>query len=351
MKTAKVSTLVLAALAVSLASFPLSAETTDPVGAVVVDLTEGADTIVSIPFTDNPAFVGVVDTVTDLGSDLYQIGLNGTVQAGDANGFANLYYVRFSSGSANGKYFTVSASTTTSVTIDSIGDDLSGLAQSDGLSVYSYHTLASIFPPATQDSLVVSGGNLGFQRGSEILLPERSGTGINRAPTLKYFVTSTEWRDTVNFANSDNVILFPDTYMVIRQKSGAGSKSFVMHGSVPMNNHNINLQASTVSTDNYVSVGRPVDTRLDELGLGTEFVDSGGNLGFQRADELLVWENPSGINPAPDKKFFRVAGEWRVTTDFSASNDYIVPAGAAIIIRKKAQGTEETLFWNNSPNY
>lgn len=339
-----------AALCVSV--FPISthAATSDPVGAMTVTINEGSDNFIAIPFTSAPSFQGAVGSLTNTSGDIYSLGLGSTFAGADADALAGFYYVRFLSGSAEGKYFTILNSSTTSVDVDSLGDDLSGVVAGDSFAIYEYYTLSSLFPPATQDTLVVSTGNLPFQRGSELLLPNVSGSGLNRAPTFKYYVTSTEWKNTADFSNANDIILYPDSFIIIRQKSGAGAKELTLFGSVPMHPSSTYVTQLSIPNDNYLSYARPVSTTLDQLDFGSEFTDSTGNLPFQRGDELLVWANPTGLNPAPNKKFYRVSGEWRDTADFSVANSFVVEAGSALIIRKKS-GTDQSLVWKETPNY
>lgn len=338
--------------ALSLAAFPTfsPAATSDPVGAMTVTLNEGADNFIAIPFTSAPSFQGSVASIANTAGDIYAVGLGADFAASASDGLAGLYYVRFLSGAAEGKYFTILNSALSSVSIDSLGDDLSGVQVGDSFAVFEYYTLSSLFPPATQTAILASTGNLTFQRGSEVLIPNVSGSGLNRAPNLKYYVTSTEWKNTADFSNADDVVLYPDSFIIVRQKSGAGSRDLVLFGSVPMHSNSTYVTQLTSANDNYLSYARPLDSTLADLDLGIEFLDSTGNLTFQRGDELLLWLSPTGLNPSPNKKFYRVGGQWRDTADFSVADSFVVKAGSALIIRKKA-GVQQTLVWKEIPNY
>jgi uncharacterized protein (TIGR02597 family) len=341
----------LSALSLSLLPAALPAATSDPVGAMTVTLTEGADNFIAIPFTSAPSYQGAVASLANTSGDVYALGLGSTVAGADADAWAGLYYVRFTSGAADGKYFTILSSSTTALDIDSLGDDLSGVQAGDTFSVFEYYTLSSLLPPATQTSVVASTGTRVSQRGSEVLFPETTDVGINRAPRLKYFVTSTDWYDASTRGIAEDVILYPDSYIIIRQKEGAGSRDLVLYGSVPMAASTSYVFQSSIKNDNHLAYIRPIPTALSTIGFGSEFLDSSSTRVSARTDELLLWDNPSGINPAPDKKFFKVGGVWYDATTRNVADDYEIKPGAALILRKSPDSVETTSNWKNIPTY
>jgi uncharacterized protein (TIGR02597 family) len=340
--------------ALSLTLLPLSAHsaTSDPVGAMTVTINEGADNFIAIPFTSAPSYQGAVASIANASGDIYDVGLGSSLPSAASDGLAGFYYVRFLSGAAEGKYFTILNSGLTSLSIDSLGDDLSGVQVGDSFAVYEYYTLSSLFPPATQTSIVVSTSTRGSGRGSEVLFPEMTDVGINRAPRLKYFVTSSNWHnaaDPTQLAN--DVIVYPDSYIIVRQKAGAGARDLVLFGAVPMKKSASYVFQTTSKTDNHLAYTRPVATTLSNLGFGSEFGDSGSTRGSSRVDELLLWENPVGLNPSPNKKFFRVGGVWYDSFNNTVADSYVVNPGTALIFRKVSSSIASTYTWVNVPNY
>jgi len=326
----------------------LSAVETVPVGYITTDLIPGADNFVSVPLKAAPEFTGAVDSTTDGAGTLFIVNAQGSP---DFEDFGGTHYIRFLDNAAEGKFFGISENGSSQLTIDSLGDDLSGVVQGDRFEIVKFWTLKELFDPATQDSLVVSTGNMPFQRGSQVLLPDIAGVGRNRAPKNSFFITSTEWRRSSDFSNADDVVLMPGTYFIVRQDADAGSKNLTISGTVPTEVLAAYVYEETVDNDTLLTHGRPSEVRLDELGLGSEFVDSTGNLPFQRNDHLLVWENPTGRNPAPDSTYFRVGGEWRRSSDFSPANDVKIGPHTAFIIRKKGKASPVTKVWKNNPTY
>jgi uncharacterized protein (TIGR02597 family) len=344
---------------------PLTAQTasTAPLGGMVIPLTPGADNLLGIPFTSLPVFSGPVHAIVDNDAstpNTHAINFPASVAAADASAWDGLHYIRFTSGAANGKYFTITTSTADGIIIDDIGDDLSGVTPTDTYSVFRYWTLASLFPPGQQTALVESTGNRATQRGSTVILPDTVGEGINRAGNRVFYLveidsTSTyEWRTTASGnAVSDDIVLIPDTYIIIRQPSTAGERSIIVSGAVSTATHTINVHRSaTQSNDNYLTMGRPVPMRLGDIGLhlGSNFLNSTGNRATQRGDTLMIWENPVGMNPAANRVFYRVDDEWRDTAGGTNLNDIFIYGNGPLLWRTK-QATSEVHFWNNQPNY
>jgi uncharacterized protein (TIGR02597 family) len=115
-----------------------------------------------------------------------------------------------------------------------------------------------------------------------------------------------------------------------------------------------------VANDNYVSAGRPLDITLDNLGLvntgnlgASAFTPSAGTTGGARRDQLLVFNNTSlAFNKSASAIYYYLSNNstqgWRSTSNSTAdAGGTIIPAGAALVIRKY-QGAAETKFWTNN---
>lgn len=318
-------------------------------GSMAFDLQPGIDNFVTVPFRASPEFQGTVLNAVDLGSDLFRITAEGGTPF-ESKDFADLYYVRFLSGSSEGKYFDIVSNNDDQVTFDTGGDNPLSISVGDTFHIVRHWTLAELFPPGVQTALNNSTGNLPFQRGSVVLMPNLAGLGINRAPNQSFFITSTEWRRASDFSNADDTSVYPNAFFLVRQRATYASSVF-FHSGVATVEPQVNyLIQETFAHDNLLTHGRPIPLALSSLELGSEFVDSTGNLPFQRQDTLLVWSDTSSLNPSPNISFFRVGGQWRRVSDFSNADDFEIGADEAFIIRKSGRSPAEILTWQNSFN-
>jgi uncharacterized protein (TIGR02597 family) len=112
-----------------------------------------------------------------------------------------------------------------------------------------------------------------------------------------------------------------------------------------------------VKQDNAVALFRPVDVRLEDLGLLTDpsvFTPSNGTSLLQRRDLVLVFDNDAvAINKAPAGIFyFDTAAEiWRDAANGNAeANDAVIPAGTGLIIRRSSPDGG-TRFWVHPSPY
>lgn len=343
-----------------LAAASLQAQTaaTDPVGAVAITLKGASDTVVAVPLTPAPTYSGLVASASAGAGNAYNISVSGT--PGWTNGqFSGLFYVRVTSGTKAGMYYTVTGNTPTQLTLDSAGDNLAGLVAGDSFKVFRYWTLGTLFPPASAGTaanpLTPSTGTASFQRRSVLLLPDNASNGINLSAAGAYFFTSANgWVSaaTGNPAANDTV-LWPDSYFIVRQPSDVADASWVCVGNVATSRLMSPLRAAEATQqDNFVGLARPVDVRLADLGLETAFVESTGLASFQRKDLLLTFDNSvSAVNKAPTGSYFRFSGNWYSTANGTPlANDDVLKAGAGFIIRK-AQNPVGSALWANNPTY
>jgi uncharacterized protein (TIGR02597 family) len=364
MKTTLYS-LALAAVTCGLAGAQATTAYTTPVGYVSQTCAANSDTIVSTPLRQSATFSGAIsgapDTTTVPGSAILALG--GTAGL-TANQFANTHYVKFSSGTGAGQWFSVTANTANSITINLNGATLSAVS-TDRLDVLKFWTLNELFSPAastgdpltTGNAIVASTSTLAAGRRTQVLIPNLIGVGINLAPTTTYYVHSGLWKK-VGSGNTDfgSDQLWPDTYFIIRNPSAVTSQTtYTIAGQVETNEFDVGLATQVAgSQDNFVGLPRPVDVSLNSLNLGgtSAFVSSTSTLAAGRRDQLLVFNNAAvGQNKAPATTYYFHSGIWKKVgsgnTDFG--ND-VIPAGSGFIIRKFT-GTGATENWNNTPSF
>jgi uncharacterized protein (TIGR02597 family) len=333
---------------------------TDPVGAVSLTIKGNSDTIVAVPLTAMPSYSGAVATKAAAGGNAFNLTVSGTT-GWTTDQFANLYYVRMTSGAKAGMYYTITANTASQVTLDTAGDDLSGIAAADTFKILKYWTLGTLFPPASAGTaanpLTASEGLGAPQRRSQIILPDNASAGINLSSTgTFFFINGGNWvaADTGNPV-SDNTILYPDTYFTIRQPSTVPTDvAWTSVGSVALTKLIIPLGTRVAGQqDNHVGVTRPVDLKLSELGLESGFMDSVGLGSPQRRDTLLVFDNTTAaFNKSASKTFFHYAGNWyEANTGSPIANDQIIPAGSGLIVRKYQNVSATTSLWSNLATY
>lgn len=182
----------------------LSAATveTDPVGAMAITLLGNSDTVVSIPFHRPIEFEGKIQSIANgaEGSDSAVITVttspgwtpNQFVYNGDAQ--PNTYYVLVASGQNEGMYYTVTANGSNTLTIDTAGDDLSGI-QSDSQHGPGMGDIIRLIPYWTLDTLFPEGRGLHVttihgDRPSEVLFPDYSKKGTNLTASEAYYYYS-----------------------------------------------------------------------------------------------------------------------------------------------------------------
>ena len=329
----------------------------EPVGFNTFNCLANSDTIIGIGFHRPSVFQGRVNTFNGTALKVEfaetapfvanQFVFNSTLQT-------NTYYVLLTSGQKVGAWVAVTANTVDTLTLDSTGIDLAGVAAGDTFKVIPFWTLATLFPEG--------GGlptNLGFSpANSEVQLPQSYIPGINLGILYRYYyysgaaVGGPGWRRAGGgLSIVDNQIIVPDTYLVARNLT-ANSAPLVVSGAVQMSAVRTSLAtlADGVAQDSSLSIATPVEISLAETG----FYQSGafkGNNGFSPVDELQVFDNTQpGMNKAVAKRYYYYTGAaaggpgWRLAGGgLSLRDTETIPAGGAIIIRKKATSTAQSL--------
>ena len=354
-----------------------------PLGINKVTCLANSDTIVGIPFRKSGSRSTLISGTPTLAAgqaegvtDLWVVPLtNLTLQADSLN----THYLHITSGTHDGRWYDIVANSTNSVTINLNGDDLTGVAQNDRVTIAEYGNLDTLYPPAqattgwTEDpenlgtfvqnghAIVGSNGTGSRSRKTEILYPDLIGLGINRAATKQYFIDlqSGEWKDSFDNSTANDIRLWPDVSFTIRHPSVISSSTiYAANGEVETNKMAILLASITTGKhDNFIAIPRPVDVALVDLNLGgtDAFVGSDGIGSRSRKDELLLVDNMiQGRNKAATKQYYfdtSGAGVWRDSFDNSDASLAVIPAGTGFVIRKSNSLTEATHFWQQTPSY
>jgi uncharacterized protein (TIGR02597 family) len=333
-----------------------------------IGLQANSDTLVSLPFTRAPEFVGSVSAVS--GSTLTVTGAPGWT----ANQFVyavgtqpKTYFVLIGAGPngttnpKEGCIYAVTANSTNSLTLALNGDVISSIPANSLVSVIPYWTLNTVFPAANAGvSFTATASTKSFQ--TQVYIPSYSGTGINLAySSIYYFIksgTNNGWRLGGDLPTKDHGddILLPDGYIVVRNQNGAPTLPLALMGTVVTGKVTTPETASaSAPQDNSIAMVRPIDVSLNNTGLSPangNFVATTTTKALK--DELFLYNNLQiAFNKAPSAIYYYMNNSWRLGGDLPTADhgSDIVPAGSAIIIRKAANGTGQTSFWTNTATY
>lgn len=317
------------------------------------------DTIIGAPLTKPPVFQGAVSSRS-----------NFVITVSPSPGFGNLavtpHYVQPVTGAQAGYFFDVATNTSNSITLVDNGVTPTGLDPSNSFKVIPYWTIGEIFPAGDQNVSFTPSGVSGLNRRTQVLLPNVTGVGINRsAGAVLFFATNAAdptnpavsyWRSTTTGAtNMNSTPLLPDSYFTVRNPTNAGTNLAVtIAGNVNTGATAVQLDSTNgLANDNYVSLGRPTDITLNNLGLiqSGAFLQSINASGLGRRDTLLVISNSvPGINKSASVVYYYLTNSgWRSTT--TGTNDVgneVIPAAIGYIVRKASNNPTGTQFWTNN---
>jgi uncharacterized protein (TIGR02597 family) len=366
MKTYLSYSFILAAAACSLATGQTAYTT--PVGYVSQTCLPASDTIVGIPIKVATAGAGALSAApnTSATPGFAIISLSGS-PGFTVNSFQNTYYAKFTSGISNGKFYVITANSSSGLTLDLNGDTLAA-STGDTVIITKLWTLGELFVPSASTTLAATTGNaivastsgIPAGRRTEVLLPDTTTAGINLASSGTFFIYNGAWRKVGQpITNSyDTIQLWPDNDFIIRHPSTVtAATTYTASGEVDSTNFVVALTTRAASKqDNFIGLPRPIDVSLNGLALGgtSAFLTSASGIPSGRRDELLVFNNSvASKNKAPSATYFYYNGAWRksgsvVTTDFGTS---LITSGSGFIIRKYQVTGGPTQFWNNTPSY
>jgi uncharacterized protein (TIGR02597 family) len=260
----------------------------------------------------------------------------------------NTYYVRFTSGAAEGRIYAVTANDSNSVSLNLGSDTLAGVTANDSLSIEPYWTLGTIFPNGNGVNISATTGN----RNTEVLAPDRTSSGINLSSAATYFFNSGAWKQFgVGGIHNDDIVQ-PNSSLVVRHNVSTSTSARVA-GVVVASKLTFALRTQTTDRqDNAIGLIRPVALSLNNSGLIASGAFQASPLPGNRTDELLVFDNSvASRNKSAAAVYYYWTNAWRQvglgSTDVGAS-PVLVPGGG-FIIRKATNGVSPV--WTNAPNY
>jgi uncharacterized protein (TIGR02597 family) len=322
----------------------------DPVGLLSISLPNSSDTIVSPPFTRPPAYLGQVASVTN-----YTITVSPS-PGWSTNTFASApYYVQALSGNQAGIIFDVLSNNSSSITVATNWLAPTGFAPGVLFKVVPYWTLGSLFPSSNQGISFMGSGAVGT-RYTQILFPDTTNYGINRAASATYyFVTNSTWRQVGSGTNDMSTIpLPPDSYVIVRNATNALSGlKLLSAGWVHPGAMAVQLDGNTNANDNYISLSRPVNLQLANLGLITSGAFQVTTNALNKKDQLLTFDNTTiGFNKASSATYYYLSSGtnvgWRQVGSTADAGTNVIPAAMGFVIRKAATNAPATQFFTNT---
>lgn len=328
-----------------------------PVGYVNLPVLRASDTIVAVPLASGIEYRGRIVAVTP--------GTAGKIDVAVSNapGFAtdqfkDFYYLRLITGHRSGAFFTITANSSDTLTLDSDGYDYSTLAAGDTVCIRRYWTLGTLFPPSAPQTpsnpLTASIGQIGPTRRSQVILFDNTYAGINLPAAGVYYFTVDGWHQAIaGNPRADDVILHPDSSFIIRQPASiANDTTWSVAGAVVEEDERIALFTSPAGPqDNAVAFNRPFDVALGASGLDRAFVASPSTFASDRRDQLLVYDNSvRSFNKTPAAVYYRVGGDWiKAAAGNPVANDDLLSATTGVVVRKFQNATATPAEWLNSP--
>jgi uncharacterized protein (TIGR02597 family) len=311
-------------------AFAQSVSTT-PVGAVTFTIPANSTRAISMPLQESvDSSAGSVGRITGVTSATIS-NASAAWTAGAYSSTSVPYYVRITSGVAQGRIFLVStstANTSTTLTVNNDGSDLTGL----GILVGSSGDTYEIVPCETLSSLF---GNSILQGGvdantADNVLVWNGGSYL----TFYYNATRSRWERNVDTAVSptrDNFVLRPDRGIMIQRNAGT-DLVFSITGRVPSTTSRIVLARPGTT---FIAHGFPVDISLGDLALQLTPGWVGSNdrgTAASTADLVQVWNNGSWLT------FYYDTGtsQWQRAGDSANTNrnGYSVTTGRPIMITR-----------------
>jgi uncharacterized protein (TIGR02597 family) len=345
---------------------------TDPVGYYTLSIQGASDNVMSVPMTRDAVFTGVAKA--PLAANSFDV-LAGPISPGwTANQWAytavtqsQTFYVEFTTGALKGLYYKINANGPASITLEMEGDSLlnhplpgnltAALADGDSFKIRPYWRIKDVFESGGAPVIDPRPNPLALA--DEILVPNYTSVGINKAPGLViFYLTGTGWRGASQGSTDfGDFVLRPTESIVVRRRNVA-NLNITNLGGVLVNKSISFIPGGngTSANDIYFSINRPAAVSLNQSGLRIadqtlSLVKDSPNL-LGREDEILAFSSAPGFNRAPTATYFYLAGAgWRQVSSGSTTvgDDVLLEPGKSYILRKKAGSAGRD--WVNDANY
>lgn len=326
---------------------------TPTMGFVKMNTTAESDSLFGLPMNRTPVFVGAITAVTE-----NEITVDGSFTGDQLVSGSDTFYALVTSGALKGYSFTVTGNTLTTISVDPNADDdvaSQGLQADDLISVIPYWTLRTLFPAGKG----IADSPDARDPQSTVKVYDATKVGINLAPSKTYFyytgsAGTNGWydNDDLGAGIQDSAVLIPESFLMVRNVTEESEDVFV-NGYVPVTETGtaIGRFVNGSPQDNLTVNPYPISLTLGTSGLFSSGAVEATLNARDPGDTVKLYTTKGGYNPAPDKTYFYYGGNagahgWYDNDDLGAGvqDDIEIPAGAAVVIRKKS-GSAGTTMW------
>ena len=318
--------------------------TSEPVGVMTVAAPAHADTALPVPLARPAVFHGVLSGVS--GPTLLVAG----APAWKAEMFAaETHYVRFETGKATGRYYTVKSGEADRLLIDWNGE--APVAEAgDEFNVIPYWTLARLLPAAEEGRSFVA-SKTAHDTGTLVYLRDANRPG-DAANAVAFFFRAGAWRKVGSAAEQDygGTLVPPDAVLMIRNRE-AGTAVVTAGGvSAAPAAILINAQGGTTRQDNEISLGIAASVALARSNLveSGAFEPSPSSSPEARRDELRVYSGSGHVNRLL-AAYYHCQGAWRKAgepADRSFDDAQVFVAGTRVVLSKAGTGgAPRSSYW------
>lgn len=271
--------------------------------------------------------------------------------------YSSGHFLLIEEGPLVGRMFTITANDATTLTLEDADDELSA-ADTHQVSIVPALTLGGLFPSGLGGKSEVNPGNPDI-----ILFFNDNTAGVEGFfPESIYYHSpigdAPGWRrigSPLDESRDDDALPLGQGF-VVRNNSGL-DVSFYLFGEVLQAKVGIPIHSSSEgATDNLVGAPRPLSIALGELGLsGDGGIIETTTVASEVKDTVRIFLNSgSGQDKEPDSVYCLFSDGWRkvvdgvVVTSGSTFEGDLIPASAALVVRKVATSQSETVYWTNS---
>jgi uncharacterized protein (TIGR02597 family) len=314
--------LLLLSLSVAGDSLRAASLVSEPVGCVRVVIPapiagETSRKVLGIPFNRPSVFRGIVTAV-----------VGATLKAGTPAWTAGQFvsephYLKFRSGPHAGRYFSITANTSDTLTLSS-----------EGVS-FTEEQMFEIFPAQTLGSLFGTTN-----------VPLRTGTSEATADFVRvhngagwdtYFHTGTQWQISGGTASQNGLVLRPEQGVIV-VAGGTSAVNLTLLGSV-----SVSPDASLVPGTGaaLVSNRSPVDTTLSALNMHSL-------PGWAKGATASVSDNVMRWNGSSWNVYYHTGARWQLAGSHASQDSATVHAGEALLIRRRDASTAKAALFNTA---
>jgi hypothetical protein len=300
--------------------------TTTPVGFMTFTVASGATRGFCIPLQDAlPAdFVGASNgRISSLTANSFTVSSAGW-NAGALSTAASPFFIRITSGLAEGRLFDISTATpntSTTLTVNTQGSDLTTLGIQTGANGDTFQ----ILPADTLNTLF---GNTTFGGASANAADTVSRWSGSAWQTFYYNSTNNRWQLSTSSNSANNVILRPDAgYLFTRR--GPTTIELTTVGTVPTTDAQIQVNNSGST---FIANGFPSDISINVF----------RNLpGWVSTNSASTSDRVSRFNGAGWQSFYfnSTNNQWQLSTSSSNASAVMISAGTPVMVNRVGSAT------------